>query len=891
MIAMKCVPCTVNFWVLVCWASLSYLTVFKVHGSLSNGEQYVISNIVYPETSLKHYDWRYIRVEISPWFSSMSMILTSNADYDEESSKKLPKDMLPVICIRVGGPPLPDASNNSLKREVLDVDINRFLNDIRALPAMDQCFFFQKSLALALTNEQVSPGILYIGFFNGIGPVRTQSKMINRGPTYRFSANISVLGCSAPSFWGPYCNQTFVMLSCAKSDLYKNPRNLLDLGIHKPLKYTNYDFGTSGFSMDNDTLTSRPKITLDGHSLQKATPNFHVNKPVKKRHLREAAEDAIICKNPYGEVCLKEGEWEVYSLELLGISSQLNILAGNIAVNQTSNELDGNGNNSVIDDQIQIMAYACHDAIPTRASYDHSGNISNNTLTIQFPKLGRWYIAIYVIGNHSRTQGDEEVVCFSLEWQIDVCPSEKAGANCTWDRNMLQRVLRRGGSVPFESYYVPTGEKSAVFPLGPLLSNSSFDNKLQLAWTYFIVDVPRGAAGGNLQLELKSDAKIKYEIYIRFGGIPSIDIWDYQTNGTSTDNDSIFRISNGSGRGNIKFLMLYVREGIWVFGLRHPLDAQLSNQDTMSVALEGCPDRCSNSGKCHSAVDDSGLTLYSYCTCDRRHGGFDCSVELVSHEEHMWQSIALIFSNIAAVFPALWALRQKAFAEWVLFTSSGLSSGLYHACDVGSWCALSFHVLQFMDFWLSFVAVVSTFIYMAKIEEVSKRAIHTSVAILTALIAAEGPTRSENIIIVVSLGILGLVVGWMIELYSSRAHTLSCPQFNLNVMERWQELKTGVVKLIDWLRKRFQWRFIFLGFIALLAAGTCWNLESVESYWIWHSLWHVSIYTASFFFLCSTSVNIIQDEEQETPYELVRQNSSVSGQRPEAAPNPTNGVP
>lgn len=36
----------------------------------------------------------------------------------------------------------------------------------------------------------------------------------------------------------------------------------------------------------------------------------------------------------------------------------------------------------------------------------------------------------------------------------------------------------------------------------------------------------------------------------------------------------------------------------------------------------------------------------------------------------------------------------QAYAEWVLFMCSGVSSGLYHACDVGTWCPLSFHVLQ-----------------------------------------------------------------------------------------------------------------------------------------------------------------------------------------------------
>lgn len=53
----------------------------------------------------------------------------------------------------------------------------------------------------------------------------------------------------------------------------------------------------------------------------------------------------------------------------------------------------------------------------------------------------------------------------------------------------------------------------------------------------------------------------------------------------------------------------------------------------------------------------------------------------------------------------------------------------------------SLNLFQFMDFWLSFMAVVSTFIYMATIDEKSKRAIHTVVAILTALMAITNATR------------------------------------------------------------------------------------------------------------------------------------------------------
>ena len=42
------------------------------------------------------------------------------------------------------------------------------------------------------------------------------------------------------------------------------------------------------------------------------------------------------------------------------------------------------------------------------------------------------------------------------------------------------------------------------------------------------------------------------------------------------------------------------------------------------------------------------------------------------------------------------------------------------------------------------MAVIGTFIYMATIKEASKRAMHTAVFILTAILAATGATRYVN---------------------------------------------------------------------------------------------------------------------------------------------------
>ncbi|XP_039060507.1 uncharacterized protein LOC120204513 isoform X2 [Hibiscus syriacus] len=255
----------------------------------------------------------------------------------------------------------------------------------------------------------------------------------------------------------------------------------------------------------------------------------------------------------------------------------------------------------------------------------------------------------------------------------------------------MQTVLRKD-STPFESYFLPYSEKvmlgGADFHLEPLLSNNSFGVD---TWTYFTLDIPRGATGGNLHVRLMSERKINHEVYVGNGGLPSLVNWDfYYANKSRSSHGSMFFVLYSSGEEKVDFYILYIKERIWNIALRNPNSTGGTSirQTTMPISLERCPKRCSYHGDCRSALDASGLTSYSFCACDRNHGGFDCSIEIVSHQGHIWQSIALITSNGAAVLPAFWALRQKAFAERVIYTTSGISSGIYYACDVGTWCAL-----------------------------------------------------------------------------------------------------------------------------------------------------------------------------------------------------------
>ncbi|XP_072955408.1 uncharacterized protein [Typha angustifolia] len=818
----------------------------------------VVSSYREQEISLGPFDWTYLRVELPPWFSSTTMNFLSDVNIDREQLKELPRSRLPVLCLKDGNPSIPDLSEEHLNNLLSNFLKNGSFMVAQRVFSMEQCIPFQENMTITLTNEQISPGVWYIAFFNGLGPSRTQSKMINRGKSYSIITSIIVEGCPSTSIWGPYCNQTIDMMSCSQPVQRKKPRNLMDLSMYS-LGALNHRIRSEDHNEANQLLPRQKGAT------EKLVDNNNTS--------TLTIQSSIMCNNLNESSCLRHGELKFYFLDIVGIASQFEITAGAFHLNPMT-LMNNTGNFS----QVVLKCYVRYNAIPLKSSHDHSADISKEPLIIKSPKIGRWYIAVQVV-NQTEVNGIiqeaslETNMCFSLEWQIFDCFNGKAGSGCSWDMYMLQRVPKRNPAVPYESYYLPLDEKASIgsnkFFLENLLSSSSVEED---AWTFFFLDIPRGAAGSVIHVQLISDMKVNYILYLKFGGLPLNDSWDYFASSTSSSNNSNLWILNDSHDKSISLYILYAREGTWGFGLKHSTNREKNPQTSMSISLEGCPRDCSHNGACHSQVDESGLTFYSYCSCNHNYGGFDCSIELVSQKGHMWQSIFLVGSNAAALLPAFWALHRKAFAEWVLFTSSGISSGLYHACDVGTWCILSFHVLQFMDFWLSFMAVVGTFIYMAAISEASKRAIHTGVFILTALLAVTGATRTANIGIVIAIGTVGLLIGWFLEFSTAQRFIYCLQSFDLNMSEWWQNIGSLFWNIVKTLKKRFQWRFLLLGFIALSLAATSWKLEAIDSYWIWHSLWHITIYTSSFFFLCSTLVER-SNESQSPAYELARQDS------------------
>ncbi|KAJ1693394.1 hypothetical protein LUZ63_010092 [Rhynchospora breviuscula] len=778
-------------WHLLPPTELILIVFVLFSGFVSSQNQYESLQSSYSQHDLwlRPYEWTYLRVELPLWFSSVTMNFLSDTNIDREEMQGLSKSELPVLCLKDGNPLIPDLSDTYLNSLLMSFRTNGSVFGVNNSSHLEQCVPFQTNLTVVLTREQISPGVWYVGYFNGLGPERTQSKMISRGKSYKVTTNIYVSGCSVSTSWGSGCNQTMYTLSCMQS-------------------YTN-------------------------GSLQPGLKS-------------------IICSNSNDSSCLNQGgSSKLYYIDISTMPSQFNISLKTIS---SSGGI--------------LVGYVRYDVVPSGDAYDYSMQIGGSPLIVDFPRVGRWYIIVQA----TNFTGLNGTICFSLDWQVVGCGNGKAGTNCSWDALALQRIPKRNPSIPFDSYYLPKDgpTDSATFPLINLLSNYS-DN--QESYTFFFLDVPAGAAGSIIHVQVKSIGQDNFELYSKFGGLPLNDTWDYYATGKNNSGNPVLLSSNGTTGAatgvNLEIFMLYAREGTWCFGLKHPSAKVIKSQPLMYVSLVGCYKGCSNHGSCKYSVDESGLTFYSYCACDRDHGAFDCSEEIVSPNGHVRQSIFLIASNAAAILPAYWAIRQKAFAEWILYTSSGISSALYHACDVGTWCILSFRVLQFLDFWLSFMAVVSTFVFMATIDESSKRAIHAGVFILTALLAATGATRASNIGIVIAIGSLGLLIGWLLEFNQARrlVHWSQRINFQFHLLNQWENIRSVLLNLLDALKKRFRWGFLVLGFVFLAFAGTSWKLESNRDYWIWHSLWHITIYTSSFFFLCSTRANM-------NNYELAPQDSS-----------------
>lgn len=137
----------------------------------------------------------------------------------------------------------------------------------------------------------------------------------------------------------------------------------------------------------------------------------------------------------------------------------------------------------------------------------------------------------------------------------------------------LQAIPKENPNV--RSVYLPDSKivssNSVSFSLDPFLSKSAYEDRLDYAWTYFLLNSTKGTEGNNLHIQLRIDTKLSYELYVRFGGLPSLNVWDYSylNQRSNCNSSSMFKLYLTS-QETINLYILYPKTGLWTIGLRHP---------------------------------------------------------------------------------------------------------------------------------------------------------------------------------------------------------------------------------------------------------------------------------------------------------------------------------
>lgn len=148
-------------------------------------------------------------------------------------------------------------------------------------------------------------------------------------------------------------------------------------------------------------------------------------------------ENAVTCKSNFETFCVQEGVPEFYSLDITNMAEELTIMVANVSFNATVSNNTSGGND------VNLMCFARHGAIPSETLHDYSGDLNKAPLIIRNPLIGRLYISILPVNvtkGFGGTQDGNLKVCYSMESQVLKCPVGKAGPNCTMDTYTLQVV-------------------------------------------------------------------------------------------------------------------------------------------------------------------------------------------------------------------------------------------------------------------------------------------------------------------------------------------------------------------------------------------------------------------------------------------------------------------
>lgn len=228
--------------------------------------------------------------------------------------------------------------------------------------------------------------------------------------------DIVIEGCSTTGMSGPYCNRPINMISCSQSSINKHSRILLDSN----------DVVHVGEYREANYFLSSSKWMNAEHKQVDTNDTMFV-----------PADNFLMCNNSLESSCLRDGEWSIYVMDIVSITSQFVISLTDLKFNQTPPTENTDFG------RILVMSYVRYNVVPLESLHDYSADISSGPLIIKSPKIGRWFLGFRAVNQTKVSGAVQETLldgslCFSFMWLVPECNSGKAGFNCTWEAHALR---------------------------------------------------------------------------------------------------------------------------------------------------------------------------------------------------------------------------------------------------------------------------------------------------------------------------------------------------------------------------------------------------------------------------------------------------------------------
>ena len=219
--------------------------------------------------------------------------------------------------------------------------------------------------------------------------------------------------------------------------------------------------------------------------------------------------------------------------------------------------------------------------------------------------------------------------------------------------------------------------------------------------------------------------------------------------------------------------------------------------------------------------------MISTCKCKGGYEGYGCTDDLgaVPSQYYITSAICLTCSNLFFLIPIFIAFERKLYIEAVNYFYNMVVSIFYHACDqeLFSYCLFNYDGLQLADFISSYTSFLITILAIAKIKRTWKLFSYFF-----------GLLSCISICIYRRFNFKPFIFVFLCTMF-----------FTLITLIKRHGLKLAYIPTRRLFFKHF------LPGVTLSTAGIFFFFlsQNKESYWLYHSLWHICISSSVVFFI------------------------------------------